>query len=257
MISPKAEISAKAKIGNNVTIYPFAYIEDDVVIGDGCVIYPHVSIMKGTRLGKNNRVFQNTVLGAVPQDFNYCGEETCLMIGDENIIRENVVINRATHCSGQTVIGNHNFLMEGVHVSHDTKIGNANVFGYGTKIAGDCIIGDRTIFSSGVIANPGARVGDAAMVQSGCRFSKDVPPFIIATDNPVKYGGVNNTLLENYGVDEKILAHIANAYRLIFHGQTDVSDAIMQVEEQVPDGKEIRNIINFVRGTKLGIISKI
>lgn len=257
MISPKAEISPKAKIGNNVKIYPFAYIEEDVEIGDDCVIYPNVSIMKGTRLGKKNHVFQNTVLGAVPQDFNYCGEETTLIIGEGNIIRENVVINRATHCDGQTVVGNHNFLMEGVHVSHDTKIGHANVFGYGTKIAGDCIIGDRTIFSSGVIANPGARVGDAAMVQSGCRFSKDIPPFIVATDNPVKFGGVNVTLLKNYGVDDKILAHIANAYRLIFHGQTDVFDAVMQVEEQVPDGKEIRRIVEFIRGTKLGIIGKI
>jgi len=256
MISPKAEINPKAKIGNNVTIYPFAYIEEDVEIGDDCVIYPYVSIMKGTKMGKGNTVFQNTVLGAIPQDFNYCGEASTLVIGNNNIIRENVVINRATHCDGQTVIGNQNFLMEGVHVSHDTKIGTANVFGYGTKIAGDCIIGDRTIFSSGVIANPGARVGDAAMIQSGCRFSKDVPPFIIATDNPVRFGGVNNSLLKNYGVDDKILAHIANAYRLIFHGQTSVFDAVIQVREQVPDGDQIRRIVEFIEGTKLGIIGK-
>ena len=257
MISPKAEISPKAKIGNNVKIYPFAYIEDDVEIGDGCIIYPYVSIMKGTKLGQNNHIFQNTVLGAMPQDFNYVGEDTSLVIGNNNIIRENVVINRATHKDGETVIGDKNFLMEGVHVSHDTKIGKANVFGYGTKIAGDCIIGDITIFSSGVIANPGTRVGDAAMVQSGCRFSKDIPPFIIATDNPVKYGGVNETLLRNYNVEEKVISHIANAYRLIFHGQTSVFDALMQVEEQVPDGEEIRTIINFLRATKLGVIGKL
>lgn len=256
MISERAEISPKAKIGNNVTIYPFAYIEDDVVIGDDCVIYPYVSIMNGTRLGRGNKVFQNTVLGAVPQDFHYCGDDSRLVIGDENVIRENVVINRATFCDGQTVIGNRNFLMEGVHVSHDTKIGQMNVFGYGTKIGGDCIIGDRVIFSSGVIANPGARVGDASMIQAGSRFSKDVPPFIVVTDNPVRYGGVNKVILENYGVDDKTIKHIANAYRLIFHGQTSVFDAVMQVEQQVPDGPQIRNIIEFIRGTKLGIISK-
>lgn len=256
MISPKAEIDPRAKIGKNVTIYPFAYIEGDVEIGDDCVIYPYVSIMNGTRMGRGNKVFQNTVLGAEPQDFNYRGENSQLIIGDGNIIRENVVINRATHSDGQTVIGDNNFLMEGVHVSHDTKIGRANVFGYGTKIAGDCIIGDRVIFSSGVIANPGVRVGDAAMLQAGCRASKDVPPFIIATDNPVRFGGVNTTLLQNYGVEEKILSHIANAYRLIFHGQTSVFDAVIQVEEQVPDGEAIRNIIEFIRATKLGLIGK-
>ena len=147
--------------------------------------------------------------------------------------------------------------MEGVHVSHDTKIGVMNVFGYGTKIAGDCIIGDRVIFSSGVIANPGSRVGDAAMIQSGTRFSKDVPPFIVATDNPVRYGGVNSTILRNYGVDEKIIAHIANAYRLVFHGQTSLFDAVNQVVDQVPDGPQIQTIVNFIRASKLGIISKI
>lgn len=92
--------------------------------------------MNGTRLGRGNKVFQNTVLGAVPQDFNYKGDPSHLIIGNGNIIRENVVINRATFSDGKTVIGNNNFLMEGVHVSHDTKIGNGCVFGYGTKIAG-------------------------------------------------------------------------------------------------------------------------
>lgn len=257
MISERAEISPKAKIGKNVTIYPFAYIEDDVVIGDNCVIYPYVSIMNGTRMGEGNTVYQNTVLGAVPQDFNYRGDASQLVIGNGNVFRENVVINRATFSDGQTVIGNRNFLMEGVHVSHDTKIGDMNVFGYGTKIGGDCEIGHRVIFSSGVIANPGARVGDASMIQSGTRFSKDVPPFIVATDNPVRYGGVNKAILENYKVSDKVIAHIANAYRLVFHGQTSVFDAVIQIEQQVPDGPQIQNIVNFIRATKLGIISKI
>lgn len=257
MISSRAEIDPRAKIGKNVKIFPFAYIEGDVEIGDDCVIYPYVSIMNGTRMGRGNTVYQNTVLAAIPQDFNYRGEDSQLVIGDNNIIRENVVINRATHSDGQTVIGNNNFIMEGVHISHDTKIGNYNVFGYGTKIAGDCIISNRVIFSSGVIANPGARVGDAVMIQSGCRFSKDVPPFIVATENPIKYGGINSNILTSYNVDEKTQQHIANAYRLIFHGQTSVFDAVMQVKEQVPDGEEIRNIIDFINGSKLGIIGKI
>lgn len=257
MISPKAEIDPRAKIGKNVTIYPFAYIEGDVEIGDDCVIYPYVSIMNGTRMGRGNKVFQNTVLGAEPQDFNYCGDDTQLIIGDENIIRENVVINRATHCGGKTVLGNRNFLMEGVHVSHDTKISDGCVFGYGTKIAGDCIIEDHVIFSSGVIANPGARVGRASMVQSGCRFSRDIPPYIVASDNPVKYGGVNSTILTAHNVPEKVQNHIANAYRLVFHGQTSVFDAVIQIEEQVPKGPEVDHIVEFIRATKLGIISKI
>ena len=112
-ISEKAEISPKAKIGNNCKIFPFVYIEEDVVIGDNCVIYPFVSILKGTRLGCNNTVHQCSVMGALPQDFEFKGEDTELIIGNNNIIRENVVINRATHAGGQT--------LSLIHISEPTR----------------------------------------------------------------------------------------------------------------------------------------
>lgn len=256
MISEKAYVDPKAKIGKNVTIYPFAYIEGDVEIGDDCVIYPHVSIMNGTRLGRANKVFQGTVLGAEPQDFNYKGDATRLVIGDENIFRENVVVNRATFSDGETRIGNRNFFMEGVHISHDTKVDDYVTFGYGTKIAGDCEVHSAVIFSSGVIVNSNVRIGGASMVTGGVRISRDVPPFIVATDNPVRYVGVNETLLKSSGTSEKVINHIANAYRLVFHGQTSVFDAVIQIKEQVPDSKEIRAIVDFIKDTKLGIIGK-
>lgn len=256
MISEKAYVDPKAKIGKNVTIYPFAYIEGDVEIGDDCVIYPHVSIMNGTRLGRANKIFQGTVLGAEPQDFNYKGDATRLVIGDENIFRENVVVNRATFSDGETRIGNRNFFMEGVHISHDTKVDDYVTFGYGTKIAGDCEVHSAVIFSSGVIVNFNVRIGGASMVTGGVRISRDVPPFIVATDNPVRYAGVNETLLKSSGTSEKVINHIANAYRLVFHGQTSVFDAVIQIKEQVPDSKEIRAIVDFIKDTKLGIIGK-
>lgn len=256
-ISQQAYVDPKAKIGDNVTIYPFAYIEGDVEIGDNCVIYPYVSIMNGTRMGRGNKVFQNTVLGAEPQDFKHKGDVSKLVIGNENIFRENVVINRATFSDGETRIGNRNFFMEGVHISHDTKVDDYVTFGYGTKVAGDCAIHSAAIFSSGVIVNANVRIGGASMVTGGVRISRDVPPFIVATDNPVRYGGVNESLLRSSGASEKIIGHIANAYRLVFHGQTSVFDAVLQIKEQVPDGKEIRAVVDFINATKLGIISKI
>ena len=254
-ISPKAEIDPRAKIGNGCKIFPFVYIEGDVEIGDGCIIFPFVSILNGTRMGKKNKVHQGAVIGALPQDFEFRGEKSECIIGDNNIIRENVVINRATHTGGQTVIGNDNFLMEGAHISHDTKVGDQCVFGYGTKIAGDCMIGNGVIFSSSVIANAKARVGEGAMIQAGTTFSKDVPPYIVATKKNT-YGGVNQTMCRAYGIDEKVLKHIANAYRLVFHGQTSLFDAINQIKEQVPDSPEIRKIISFLESTKMGVISK-
>lgn len=255
-ISEKAVISPKAKIGNGCKIFPFVYIEDEVEIGDNCIIFPFVSILNGTKMGNDNKVHQGTVLGALPQDFAFVGERTELIIGDNNIIRENVVINRATHAGGQTVIGNDNFLMEGAHIGHDTKVGDRNVFGYGTKIAGDCEIGNGIIFSSSVIENACTRVGDLAMIQAGTTFSKDVPPYIIAGGTPVGYAGPNNTMMDVVHVDAKVQKHVANAYRLVFHGQNSVFDAVLQVNEQVPDGPEIRNIVNFINATKKGIIGK-
>ena len=227
-----------------------------MVIGDNCIIFPFVSILSGTRMGSNNKVHQGAVLGALPQDFDFRGEKSECIIGNNNIIRENVVINRATHTGGQTIIGDENVLMEGAHISHDTKVGNRCVFGYGTKIAGDCEIHDGVIFSSSVIENAKTRVGRGAMIQAGTTFSKDVPPFIICTKK-AEYGGVNFTMARANGIDEKVLKHIANAYRLVFHGKSSLFDDIIQIEEQVPDSPEVRSILEFLRATQLGIIAKI
>ena len=254
-ISPKAEIDPRAKIGDNCKIFPFVYIEGDVEIGDGCIIFPFVSILNGTRMGKKNKIHQGAVIGALPQDFEFRGEKSECIIGDNNIIRENVVINRATHTGGQTVIGNDNVLMEGAHISHDTKVGNGCVFGYGTKIAGDCVIDDFAVFSSSVIANAKTRVGRGTMIQAGCTFSKDVPPYIICTKR-AEFGGVNNFVGRQHGTDEKVLKHIANAYRLVFRSNTSLFDALNQIKEQVPDSPEIRNVLDFMGQTKLGLIGK-
>jgi UDP-N-acetylglucosamine acyltransferase len=207
-------------------------------------------------MGKKNKVHQGAVIGALPQDFEFRGEKSECIIGDGNIIRENVVINRATHRGGQTVLGNNNVLMEGSHISHDTKVGNCCVFGYGTKIAGDCEIGNGVIFSSGAIQNANTRAGDLSLIQAGCAFSHDVPPYVIAGGNPMAYGGPNSTVMKLAEIDEKVQKHIANAYRLLFHGKTSVFDVINQIKDQVPDGPEIQNIIKFLEGTKRGIMCK-
>ena len=255
-ISPKADISPKAKIGNNCKIFPFVYIEDDVVIGDNCIIFPFVSICDGARIGKGNKIHQGSVIAALPQDFNFRGEKSYVEIGDNNVIRENVVINRGTHRDGVTRIGNNNFLLEGAHVSHDTVIGNNCVLGYGAKIAGDCEIGNGVIFSSGAIQNANTRAGDLSLIQAGTAFSHDVPPYIIAGGSPMEYGGPNTTMLDYAGIDKKVQKHIANAYRLLFNGKTSVYDVILQIKEQVPDSPEIQNIVKFLENTKRGIMGK-
>ena len=154
------------------------------------------------------------------------------------------------------MIGNHNFLLEGTHISHDTVVGDHCVFGYGVKIAGDCEIQNGVIFSSSAIQNANTRVGRLALVQAGTSFSRDIPPFVVAGGKPLAYGGPNTTMMKEAGIDEKVQKHIANAYRLLFHGKTSVFDVINQIKDQVPDGPEIRQIIEFLERTKRGIMCK-
>lgn len=257
-ISDKAYIDPKAKIGKNVTIMPFAYIEGDVEIGDGCVIYPFTSIMNGTRMGKNNRVHQGAVISAIPQDFNYRGGNTLTIIGDDNIIRENVVIARSSKESEghATWIGNRNFFMEGVHLCHDVRVGYDNVLGYGSKVAGEVCMEDDIILSTNVVINEKARIGRTSMIGANSFVTKDVPPYIIATGSPIEFAGANKTILTKLGKDEKVISHIANAYRLVFNGQNDILDVCRQIEQQIPDGKEIQNIVKFLRASELGLITK-
>ena len=118
-------------------------------------------------MGSGNKIHQGSVLAALPQDFNFVGEKSELVMGDNNIVRENVVINRATHRGCKTIIGSNNFLMEGAHISHDTIVGDKCVFGYGAKIAGDCKIGTGAIISSNVVEKANTRVGEYACGTSG------------------------------------------------------------------------------------------
>lgn len=254
MISPLAYVDSTVKIGKNVTIQPFAYIEGNVEIGDDCIIMSGARIFKGTRMGNNNKVHSGAVLGTEPQDFHYTGEESELLIGDNNDVRENVVVSRATHAGSSTRIGNDNYLMDGVHLCHDVQIGNHCVLGIKTTASGECRIDDFTILSSNVILHQACHIGSWALIQAGCRIAKDVPPYIIMNGNPAEYHGINAAVLQHKDqVTERVLRHIVNAYRLVYQGNFSIQDALQKIEDQVPMSDEIYNIINFIKGSK-GIV---
>ena len=167
MISPLAHVDPSAKIGDNVTIHPFAFIDKDVVIGDDCEIMPYVSIMNGTTLGKHNKIYQGSIIGADPQDFRWKGEKTYCRIGDNNVIREHCIINRGIRASGATVIGDDCFIMAETHIGHDALIKGKCVLGNGVTLAGDCTVGLCTILSSAVILHERSEVGDWVVDKGG------------------------------------------------------------------------------------------
>lgn len=255
MISPLAYVDADAKIGKDVIVHPFAYIDKNVVIGDGCVIMPYASVLAGTRMGTGNVVYQGAIVGATPQDFKFKGDDSILEIGNDNTIREKVIINRATYSDGKTSIGDRNFLLEGVHIAHDTTIGNDCILGNGTKTAGNCSIDDMAILGSGVILKHGCRIGKWALLRDGCRANRDVPPYIIAAHNPITYYGINAVLLAKKGeFSEEVIDNIAKAYRQIYQTGTSLENALLRIREMIPMSPEMSYLIGFIEHSERGIV---
>lgn len=254
MISPLAYIHPEAQIGENVEIGPFVFIDKNVVIGDNNTIMPNANILYGARIGNGNRIFPGAVIGAIPQDLKFKGEETTAEIGDNNTIRENVTINRGTAAKGKTIIGNDNLLMEGVHVAHDATIGNGCIIGNSTKFAGEIIIDDYSIISASVLMHQFCRVGGYGMIQGGCRFSKDIPPFIIAGRDPIAYCGINIVGLRRRGFSNEIIENIHNAYRIIYNSGKNTTEALEQIKEEIPMSAEIEYVISFIENSQRGII---
>ena len=239
MISPLAYLHPEAKIGENVEIGPFVYIDKNVVIGDNNVIMPNVNILYGSRIGNGNRIFPGAVIGAIPQDLKFKGEETTAEVGDNNTIRENVTINRGTAAKGKTVVGSNNLLMEGVHVAHDTFVGNGCIIGNATKLAGEVEIDDNAIISSTVLMHQFCRIGGYTMIQGGSRSGKDIPPYFIAGREPIAYCGLNLIGLRRRGFSNELIENIHNAYRIIYQSGKNVTEALKQVREEIPMTPEI------------------
>jgi UDP-N-acetylglucosamine acyltransferase len=233
MISPLAYIHPEAKIGSNVEIAPLVYIDKNVVIGDNNQIMSHVTVLSGARIGNENTIFPGAIIGAIPQDLKFRGEETTAEIGNKNIIREHVTVNRGTAAKGRTIIGNNNLLMESVHVAHDSSIGNGCIIGNSTKMAGEIIIDDNAILSAGVLMHQFCRVGGYVMVQGGTRFGKDIPPYIIAGREPVAYCGLNIIGLRRRNFSNALIENIHEVYRIIYQSGLNITEALVKIESDM------------------------
>ena len=223
MISPLAYIHPEAKIGENVEIAPFVFIDKNVVIGDNNKIMANANILYGSRIGNGNTIFPGAVIGAIPQDLKFQGEESTAE-------------------------------MEGVHVAHDALVGNYCIIGNSTKMAGEIVIDDFSIISANVLMHQFCRVGGYGMIQGGCRFSKDIPPYIIAGREPIAYSGINIIGLRRRGFSNKTIENIHNAYRIIYQSGLNTSDALKKIEEEIPTSPEIEYIVSFIRDSERGII---
>jgi UDP-N-acetylglucosamine acyltransferase len=248
-----AFIHPEAKIGKNVTIGPFSYIDRNVEIGDGTWIGPNATILYGARIGKNCRIFPGAVISAIPQDLKFVGEESTAEIGDNTTIRECATINRGTKARGKTTVGNNCLLMAYVHIAHDCEIGNHIIIGNSSQIAGEVKIDDFAILSGSVLVHQFSRVGGHVMISGGTLVRKDVPPFVTAAHEPMCYVGINSIGLRRRQYSMERISEIQETYRLLYSGKS-YPNALVEIEEKVPQSIERDMIINFVRNSKRGIM---
>ena len=254
MIHSTAIVSEKAKIGNNVEIGPFTIIEDKVIIEDNCKIGAHVTIADGTILHKDVQVYNGAVLGTVPQDLKFSGEETTLEIGERTVIREYAFLNRGTKDKFKTAIGKDCFLMAFVHVAHDCFVGDNCIIGNGAQIAGHISIDHHTILSGHVLVHQFSKIGSYCMVEGGAKVKRDIPHYCMAVGEPLKFSGLNKIGLQRNGFSTEDIQDISDAYRILYRSGLTTEKALEQIENNYVDHNVVLNISEFVRDSKRGVI---
>lgn len=253
LIHPMAIVDPEAKLGDNNFIGPFCVINKDVVIGDNNKFVNSVTVHDGARIGNGNEFFPGASIATKPQDLKFKGEITTAEIGDNNSIRENVTISRGTASKGKTVVGSGNLLMENMHVAHDCVIGNGCIIGNSTKFAGEVVVHDNAIISAEVLIHQFNNIGGYVMIQGGTRSSQDIPPYVIAGKEPVRFAGVNLIGLRRRGFSNETIEQIHDAYRIIYASAV-LKDGITEARAKYPDSKEVEYICSFIENSKRGII---
>ena len=252
-ISPLAFVHPEAKLGDNNIIGPFCYIDRNTVIGNNNVLQNSVTIHVGARIGDGNEIFPGASISTKPQDLKFRGEETTCEVGNNNSIRENVTISRGTASKGKTVVGSNNLLMECVHVAHDCELGSGLIIGNSTKFAGEVVVDDNAIVSANVLVHQFCHIGGYVMIQGGCRFSQDIPPYVIAGKEPTKYCGLNLVGLRRRGFSNELITKLHDAYRLLY-SKGIIKEGLEEIKANMEVTPEIQYLIDFVTTSKRGII---
>jgi len=249
-IHPTAIIADGAKLAPDVEVGPFSIISAESEIGSGCVIGAHVVLEHRVVLGEGTKVGHGTILGANPQDLSFdpSRKDSGVRIGKGNTIREYVTIHRGTKENGDTLVGDGNFLMTGFHMGHDSVVGNQVIAANNVLLAGHVRVQDRAFLGGGTVFHQFMEVGSLAMVRGGCRFSKDIPPFLVATgENHV--AGINAVGLRRAGFSADARKDIKRAFRLLYQSGLNVSQALEAAAGE-SWGPEATMLFNFVRDAK-------
>jgi UDP-N-acetylglucosamine acyltransferase len=255
MIHEKAVVHPRARIAESVEVGPFSVIGENVTIGKGTWIGPHVVITGWTTIGKNCKIFQFSSIGEVPQDLKFKGEESHVIIGDNNVIREFVTINRATtHGGGKTILGNENFLMAYSHVAHDCLIGNHVIMSNAATLAGHIEIEDGAIIGGLVGVHQFVRIGAYSFISGLSGVPQDIPPYMLAAGSRCTLYGLNAVGLKRHGFPEEAIKGLKKAYKILFKSGLMLEEAIETIKGgEIISIPEVDHLVQFIQRSKRGI----
>lgn len=255
MIHPTAIIDPDASIAEGVVVGPYSVIGSGVVIGAGTVVEPHVVIRGPTRIGERNHIYQFSTVGEATPDLKYRDEPTELVIGDDNIIRENVTIHRGTvqdRCITQ--IGDHNLIMAYVHIGHDSVVGNHTILVNNTALAGHVVIGDWAILSGYTLVHQFCKIGAHSFSGMGTGIGKDVPAYVTVAGSPAEAKTINAEGLRRRGFDSHTIAELRRAYKIIYRQGLTLDAAVQRLEGMVKETPQIQDLVDSLLGSERGIV---
>jgi UDP-N-acetylglucosamine acyltransferase len=254
MIHQTAIIDSHAELDSGVEVGPYSIIGPQVKIGRNTKIGPHVVIDGWTHIGEGCTIFQFASIGALPQDLKYRGEESWVIMGNNNTIREFVTINRGTSWSkGKTIIGNNNFFMAYSHVAHDCKIGNHVILANAATLAGHIAIEDYAIVGGLVGVHQFVKLGCHCIIGGGSGVNKDVPPYMMANGQRAKLYGLNTVGLQRHHFSEEALTNLKKAYHIIFRSSLTLEKALDQLAHEVKNSPEVKHLIRFIESSERGV----
>ncbi len=254
-VHPSAIVHRTAHLGRGVRVGPFALIDADVSIGDGTTIGPQVVIHRDVTIGRDNVLDVGVIIGCAPLHKGYRGERTSVRIGNGNVLREQVTIERGYGEGTTTVIGDRSFFMTGVHVGHNVIIGNEVVLTCGTLLAGFVRVEDQANLSGNVGVHQFVRIGRLAMVGGVSMVRQDVPPFVLISGNPARANALNTVGLVRAGVDASHRRALKRAFVLLYRSGLSVPTALTRMESEVGRDPYVQSMLVFIRASqKRGIV---
>ncbi len=246
-------IHPTAEIGPDVEIGPFSYIGPECRVGEGTRIHNNVTLFANVTLGSFNEIYPNAVVGGLPQDRKYEGEDSRLVIGDRNVIRECVTISSGTKLGeGLTLIGNGNLIMASCHIAHDCILENNIVIANNVLLGGHVRVESYAGFGGLAAVHHFVTVGRYAFVGGLARVTQDVPPYMLVEGNPLRIWSINKVGLKRRGIPLETIQSLKEAHRMFFRSRASRKDVCRQLEIRFADVQEIRTLVEFIRATERG-----